>query len=336
MKIDIRDWKDFRFGTLISQIYKAKAHTDDELEFSDFPTKETIPYVTRTDLNNGVKAFVYRKGINSIEKGNALVIGDTTATVSYQQKEFVTGDHIVIVRAPWLNMFTGLFIVSILKLEQYRYSYGRAFTMDLVLNTYVKLPAQIDGKPDWKFIEKFMGGLHTNPITTSNKPSHKPLETKNWNKFRIGSIFKLRNGKGNETLLEDGTSCFYLGAKKSDNGIMRRCAYNPDLVQPGNCIIFICNGQGSVGYANYMDEQFIGTTDVVAGYNNHLNPLNGLFIATVASLERPKYSWGRKWKTHLADTCIKLPSTSDGAPDWNFMVRYIKSLPYGDRISSHC
>lgn len=117
---------------------------------------------------------------------------------------------------------------------------------------------------------------------------------------------------------------------------MRRCAYNPDLVQPGNCIIFICNGQGSVGYANYMDEQFIGTTDVVAGYNNHLNPLNGLFIATVASLERPKYSWGRKWKTHLADTCIKLPSTSDGAPDWNFMARYIKSLPYGDRISSHC
>lgn len=84
----------------------------------------------------------------------------------------------------------------------------------------------------------------------------------------------------------------------------------------GNCIIFICNGQGSVGYANYMDVDFIGTTDIVAGYNDNLNEYTGIFLATIYSQERPKYSFGRKWKTHLADTKINLPiqHNADGTP----------------------
>ena len=81
-----------------------------------------------------------------------------------------------------------------------------------------------------------------------------------------------------------------------------------------------------------MNKAFIGITDIVAGYNDHINQYNGLFIATVLCLERPKYSFGRKWKTHLKDTIINLPASEDGTPDWLFMENYMKSLPYGDRI----
>lgn len=153
------------------------------------------------------------------------------------------------------------------------------------------------------------------------------LDLDKWGSFRISDLFPiLQNGKANQGMLSDGTECFYVGAKKNDNGVMLHCAYDEDLIQKGNCIIFICNGQGSVGYANYMDVDFIGTTDIVAGYNENLNQYNGLFIATVLCQERPKYSFGRKWKTHLKDTVIKLPQTLDGNPDWNYMERYIKSL----------
>ena len=75
-----------------------------------------------------------------------------------------------------------------------------------------------------------------------------------------------------------------------------------------------------------MDVDFIGTTDIVAGYNDKLNQYNGLFIATVLCQERPKYSFGRKWKTHLKDTVIKLPQTNEGTPDWAYMESYIKAL----------
>lgn len=155
------------------------------------------------------------------------------------------------------------------------------------------------------------------------------LNISSWGNFKISELFPvLQNGKANQGMLSDGYDCFYVGAKKDDNGVMLHCAYDSALIQKGNCIIFICNGQGSVGYANYMDVDFIGSTDIVAGYNKMLNQYNGLFIATVLCQERPKYSFGRKWKTHLKDTVIKLPQTIEGFPDWDFMERYIKSLNY--------
>lgn len=169
------------------------------------------------------------------------------------------------------------------------------------------------------------------------------LNVETWKSFRIGRLFVLENGKANQGMLDEGDECFYIGAKRDDNGVMIHCAKNETLMQKGNCIIFICNGQGSVGYANYMDVDFIGTTDIVAGYNENLNCYNGLFIATVSCQERPKYSFGRKWKTHLKGTTIDLPIqyNSDGnpfidehfrysdegyVPDWDWMEAYIKSL----------
>lgn len=170
------------------------------------------------------------------------------------------------------------------------------------------------------------------------------LDISKWGKFRIGNLFyKLENGKANDGMLDDGDERIYLGAKKDDNGVMRHCASNLELEQDGNCIIFICNGQGSVGYANYMNDTFIGTSDIVAGYCDNMNEFIGEFMATVFCLERPKYSFGRKWKTHLRDTIVKLPMkhNADGTPfvdrnkkysddgyvpDWKFMEDYIKSL----------
>lgn len=153
------------------------------------------------------------------------------------------------------------------------------------------------------------------------------IDTSTWSWFQIEKLFdKLETGKGHDTLLDDGDDCFYLGAKKSDNGVMRTCAIDESMLQEGNCIVFICNGAGSVGYANYMDKPFIATTDLVLGYAEWLNKKTGLFVATVLCKERFKYSFGRKWKTHLRSTEIKLPATADGKPDWPWMESYIDSL----------
>ena len=153
------------------------------------------------------------------------------------------------------------------------------------------------------------------------------IDTSAWGWFQIGKLFdKFETGKGHDTLLGYGDACLYLGAKKSDNGVMRTCATDESMLQEGNCIVFICNGAGSVGYANYMDKPFIATTDLVLGYADWLNEKTGLFVATVLCKERFKYSFGRKWKTHLHDTEIKLPVTANGEPDWHWMESYVDSL----------
>ena len=113
---------------------------------------------------------------------------------------------------------------------------------------------------------------------------------------------------------------------------MRSVEMNKSLVSKGNGILFICDGEGSVGYTNYMDEDFIGSTTTSIGYNEELNKYIAMFLVTVIDLERFKYSYGRKWKIHLNETIIKLPVDSFGKPDWKCMENYIKSLPYGDRL----
>ena len=170
------------------------------------------------------------------------------------------------------------------------------------------------------------------------------LDVNSWKPFITARLFPvLENGKANQQMLDEGNSCFYVGAKRDDNGVMIHCMRDESLITKGNCIVFICNGQGSVGYANYMDVDFLGTTDIVAGYNEFLNPLTGAFLASVYSQERPKYSFGRKWKTHLKETEVNLPvqhnfdgtvlidkthrfSDEGYVPDWQFMEDYIKSL----------
>lgn len=134
MNLNVDSWKEFRLGDLFSEMYKAEAHVKGELECYDVPLDNTIRFVSRTEMNNGCDCYVLNNGLSGIEKANAIAIGDTTATCFYQGEDFVCGDHMVICRADWINLHTALFIISILKQEKYKYSYGRAFKMETSLD----------------------------------------------------------------------------------------------------------------------------------------------------------------------------------------------------------
>lgn len=153
------------------------------------------------------------------------------------------------------------------------------------------------------------------------------LDTSNWKEFKLSNIFSLANCKcSNASELEDGNDLYYVGAKKSNNGVIKKVKYDEELVTKGNCIVFICDGQGSIGFNNYMDQDFIGSTTLMVGYNNKLNRYNGLFIVAVLDLERPKFSFGRKRKKTLGETTIKLPVDCNGKPDFDYMENYMRNL----------
>ena len=102
-----------------------------------------LNFISRTEKNNGWDCYVSNYE-GKIENGNCLTIGDTTVTCFYQTEDFICGDHIIILRARWLNLYTGLFIKTVLDKEKYKYNYGRAFKMDLIkkliLNCHLILP----------------------------------------------------------------------------------------------------------------------------------------------------------------------------------------------------
>ncbi len=174
---DVSEWEDFRFGNLISSIGKAKAINKDELTEA-INDEQSIRYITRTGDNNGCELVADISSVEEeyIQSPNAITIGDTTATCFYQDESFITGDHMVVVRADWLNKPLGLYIVTLLNKEQYKYSYGRAFLMDRIKDTIIKLPIKRgndrtpvvdDNKkyseqgyiPDWTWMENYIKSL---------------------------------------------------------------------------------------------------------------------------------------------------------------------------------
>lgn len=186
MKIDTSEWKDFCVGGLFSSIYKVASYHDDELTRGSAHDESTIAYVTRTDQDNGVKSLVRGASLTNVESGNAIVIGDTTSTISYQPSPFVAGEHIIAARADWLNKYTGLFITCLMRQERYRYSYGRAYKLDLIRNTKLKLPVTTDGKPDWHWIESYVDSLRSKPLTTSNAVKPRSFDALAWEWFKLG------------------------------------------------------------------------------------------------------------------------------------------------------
>jgi len=163
LELNTKDWKWFRIGDFFDKPYKATAYNAIELITCPKENKDSIAYITRTDANNGCKDYVINEGFTDIESGNAITIGDTTATIYYQENDFICGDHMVVLRSSLLNKYVGLFITSLLNKERFRYNYGRAFNKGILSDTKLKLPAtknaQGEYEPDWQWMEDYIKGL---------------------------------------------------------------------------------------------------------------------------------------------------------------------------------
>ena len=335
MNLNVDSWKEFRLGDLFSEMYKAEAHVKGELECYNVPLDNTIRFVSRTEMNNGCDCYVLNNGLSGIEKANAIAIGDTTATCFYQGEDFVCGDHMVICRADWINLHTALFIISILKQEKYKYSYGRAFKMELISNTMLKLPAAADNTPDWDYMESYIKSLNHKPLATANLGGYRShtLGVETWKDFCLGDYFEIKKGKRLTSDEQTEGSTPYIGAIDSNNGIANYIGQN--AIHAGNTISLSYNG--SVGEAFYQPKPFWATDDVNVLYFREENEVAfnkyiALFVCAVLRQEKYRYSYGRKWVLeNMKSTIIKLPEKS-GKPDWCYMENYMKSLPYGDRI----
>lgn len=107
--------------------------------------------------------------------------------------------------------------------------------------------------------------------------------------FKVSDLFILQRGKcSNASKLEIGGRIPYIGAKYSNNGIMGFYKGNERYVMKGNCICFICDGEGSMGLSFFKESSFIPTTNIIVGYNNKLNKYNAQFIVTILNKVRGK------------------------------------------------
>lgn len=377
MNLDISQWKEFKVSSIFT-IHNGKGITKEEIEDNE----GDFTVVQSGEENNGMLGKInlnYCKTMNyTLSEKPCLTVARSGSAgfVSFQLNGCVVGDSakILLLDEDIASVELYTFLQTLLTANRFKYAYGRKVTESKYMNDVVKLPIQTneddtpiidvgrkyseDGYiPNWRWMEEYIKSLHHRPLTTKNKKKNiQELKVSEWQEFYISrtptqsGLFEIENCKcGSAGNLDDGNEINYIGAKKNDNGVMRKVVCEESLVSKGNGIMFICDGEGSVGYTNYMDEDFIGSTTTSIGYDEALNPYVALFLVSILDKEKFKYSYGRKYRAHINEVVIKLPIQKDinghpiiddsnkyskegYLPDWTFMENYIKSLPYGDRL----
>ncbi|EKT4510806.1 restriction endonuclease subunit S [Flavobacterium psychrophilum] len=335
MELTNREWKEFLIGNLFN-IYSTSSGID-----KNKLTGETgeYPYITRTEKNNGYDFFIAVQPKYKVDKANVITIGLDTQTVFYQKSRFYTGQNIQILEFDELNEYNAKFIISLLKIQMTKFNWGgNGATLTRLRKTKIMLPVNSERKPDYAFMENYMKQKESELLKKYEE--HISLKTKSlkqeklesdilWKTFELGSIFTIENCKcSNISLLKNGTIP-YIGATNRNNGVLKFVDADRKLITKGNCIAFICDGEGSVGYSIYKNEDFVGSTTVKVGRNKHLNKYNAFFITTIADTVRSKYNFGfKRNETHLKKERVLLPTTSNGEPDFEYMENYVKLLKY--------
>lgn len=121
-----------------------------------------VPYVSTTQENNGVTAYV----AESNRRGSMITLAydGSIGACFYQEEAFFASEKIVTIETTQfpLNKYIALFLIPILKLESEMYSYGgRKWTVDKQLKeTVLKLPVDEKGEdPDYEFMENYIKSL---------------------------------------------------------------------------------------------------------------------------------------------------------------------------------
>lgn len=332
MKLEVDKWKFFYLKDI------CKITMGNKLDYAKMSfDNPTINFVGRSAENNGVSGQVdLIEGITPYKKGClTIALGGSLGSTYVQSRDFYTSQNVSVLEfAPEVSKFSKLFISTVI-MNECKYKY---FPFGRELNTHIRkdfgfnLPATPDGTPDWGGMDEYIKSLNYKLLTTSNvKTLPSTLMIEKWADYKLGDLFIIKKGKrltsDDQT---DGTTP-YIGAIYSNNGIANLIGQKP--IYEGNSITLSYNG--SVGEAFYQAKPFWATDDVNILYANgwELNKYIALFVTTVIKANRYRFSYGRKWTLEkMKETLVKLPSTNDGSPDFEYMENYIKSLPFSDRM----
>lgn len=160
---------------------------------------------------------------------------------------------------------------------------------------------------------------------SSNKNSKKiiKLDDVKWKYFKYEKIFDYTS-RGKRLIADhrEKGDVLYFSASEFNNGCTDSIA-NPLFIE-NDAIIYT-----TFGDAYFIKGQFTASDEISIFKHKKLNIYNGLFIATVMTKNKYKYSFGRKaFKNKWINDHIPLPIDKEGDINWQFMEEYINSLPY--------
>ena len=340
--MDTTNWKMFRLDEIF-EIKKGKRLTKADMIDGE------IPYIGATDSNNGITAKISNN--EHLHSTNTITVSynGSIAEAYYQTKKFWATDDVNVLYPKFeMNIYSALFLTTIINKEKYRFNYGRKWDKELMQNSLIKLPINEECNPDWQWIEDYVKktlvpklpdksksvwekDFDTNPLLDKRLQ----LNTKEWKWFRVDKWFDVKLTKGDikADRIEIGTIPL-ISSGESNNGIVKYVDKEGD----GKAEIFSQNTitLDMFCHAYYQPKDFYA---VGHGRVNILKPkfkINqyiAMFICSLIDKEIYRFSYGRAVYSSVAKNIkLKLPAIQNAQgeyePDWQWMEDYIKGLPY--------
>lgn len=302
-------------------------------------TEGRVPYITRTDLQNGINLFVTKNQLPKykIDEGNVLTIGLDTQTVFYQSKPFYTGQNIQVLRNKNLNKEVAMFIIPSLKIQMQKFNWGgNGATLGRLNRTRIMLPIDSQDQPHWQFMEDYIKQeqkLQAQKVIDYYKRKLVELagdvvglDKVEWKTFRFIEVFQeIQRGKrltkANQT---DGLKP-YISSTAENNGVDGFIG-NDVGVRKFENVLTLANS-GSLGSTFYQQFEFVASDHVTALKSENADKYAYLFLSSVVKRLEEKYSFNRE----INDTRIKrekiiLPADKNGNPDFQYMSDFVKKL----------
>ena len=297
------------------------------LEECTLKSKNSIPFVSRTENNNGVSAYV--KKLIDVEPNPKHTLsvagGGSVLSTFYQSRPYYSGrDLYVLVPKKELTVIEMLFYAKCIFSNKYKYSYGRQ--VNKTLKT-ILVPENIPKDLNHK-MSVYKNNLERNIKLKESPIINKKISInfKNWSLFPIKNLFTITGSKttSKQELNEIGEGIYpNVTTQVTNNGVD---AFYDTYTEQGNVLTI---DSAVLGYCTYQPINFSASDHVEKLIPKFkMNTYVAMFFVTILNLERYRYNYGRKAsQSRIKKASLLLPE-NNGNIDLVFMEDYIKSLHY--------
>lgn len=152
-KLTDRKWAEFTYSALF------------DIERGKGPRKSTLtetgstPFITSTDRNNGLTGYTPQSPHHA---GNVITVNrnGSVAEAFYQPSPFATTEDVHVFAPKFdLSKYIAMFLTPLIRMEKYRFSYGRKWGLARMNASLIRLPVTAKGDPDWAFMEAYIKSL---------------------------------------------------------------------------------------------------------------------------------------------------------------------------------
>lgn len=303
--------------------------------------EKSVPYVTRSDSNNGLARFVSPKNYEfGSDDGGCITVGLDTQTAFYQPHKFVTGQNIQVITGESLNEDVAQFMVPILRQQMTaKFNWGgNGATIGRMKRLTVMLPVTDSGEPDYAYmaeyaqqkrdamLAKYRAYVEARIAELGEYVEISKLDEKEWRAFHLEEIGTVTSGRDIYATERIEGDMPYITSGGTNNGVGYFVGNINDTLDFGYIAL---NRNGAVGKAFYHPSKSLMGNDCrkVHLKDADKNLFVGQFVALCLSMQSGCFSYSRKLGTARAKRMqVMLPVTDSGEPDYEYMEQYAKNM----------